>query len=212
MKISVIIADDHPIVLDGLAQLFAGETDIQVLARCGNGAETLSAVRRTPPDVLVLDLHMPVLDGLAVLRALREMRQSTRVVLITGQLTDAEMIDAVNLGVAAIVLKDTASRQLLESVRAVAAGTPTLDRAAVQAALDRLQTRDDTLRRASKELTRRELDIVRMVAVGARNKEIAEKLGISEGTVKMHLHTIYDKLRISGRVPLSIYARDHGVV
>jgi DNA-binding NarL/FixJ family response regulator len=122
------------------------------------------------------------------------------------------MIDAVNLGVAAIVLKDTASRQLLKSVRAVAAGTPALDRAAVQAALDRLQTRDDALRRASKELTRRELDIVRMVAVGARNKEIAEKLGISEGTVKMHLHTIYDKLRISGRVPLSIYARDHGVV
>ena len=207
MAIRVIIADDHPIVLDGLAYLFSEESDLELVARCTNGDDALAATRRERPDVLVLDVRMPGRSGLDVLRVLVEEKNATRVVLLSGQITDTEMVAAVRLGVAGIVLKESAAQELLLCVRAVAAGEQWLRDSAVQAARDR-----GVSDAALKLLTRRELDIVRMVAVGARNKQIAENLGISEGTVKMHLHTIYEKLEISGRVELSIYAREHALV
>ena len=208
MAIRVIIADDHPIVLDGLAYLFSAESDLELVARCANGDEALTATRREQPDVLVLDVRMPGRNGVDVLRVLSEEKSVARVVLLSGQMTDAEMVSAVRLGAAGIVLKESAAQELLQCVRAVAAGESWLASDAVKAALDRMASADDALT----TLTRRELDIVRMVAVGARNKQIAEHLGISEGTVKMHLHTIYEKLEISGRVELSIYAREHALV
>ena len=212
MPIRLIIADDHPIVLDGLAQLFGAESDIDVVARCTNAADALAAVRRSAPDVLVLDVRMPGASGLEVLRAMSGEQNPARVVLLTGEMSDAQVLEAVRLGVAGIVLKETAPRVLLQCVRTVAAGQRWLDQRTVQAALDKMVRNDAGLDKAAKILTRREIEIVRMAAIGARNKEIAEKLGISEGTVKMHLHTIYEKLRVSGRVELSIYAREQSLV
>jgi DNA-binding NarL/FixJ family response regulator len=212
MTIRLVIADDHPIVLDGLAQLFGAESDMDVVSRCTNGEDALSAVRRSTPDVLVLDVRMTGRSGLDVLRTLANEHHPVRVVLLTGEMTDAQVVEAVRMGVAGIVLKETAPRVLLQCVRAVAAGQQWLDSRTVHGALENLLRRDAGLEKATKVLTRREIEIVRMAAIGARNKEIAEKLGISEGTVKMHLHTIYEKLRISGRVELSIYARDHALV
>lgn len=207
MAIRVIIADDHPIVLDGLAFLFHAASDIELVARCANGNEALDATRRERPDVLVLDVRMPGRSGLDVLRMLTEEKCPARVVLLSGQMSDAEIVSSVRLGAAGIVFKESASEKLLACVRAVAAGERWLN-GIVNAARERMRAAD----RALKLLTRRELDIVKMVAVGARNKQIAEQLGISEGTVKMHLHTIYEKLEISGRVELSIYAREHALV
>ncbi len=207
MSTRVIIADDHPIVLDGLAQLFSGERDIELVQRCTGGDEALAATRRERPDVLVLDVRMPGRSGLDVLRMLAEEKSPARVVLFSGQMSDAEVVAALRLGAAGIVLKESASRMLLQCVRSVAAGEHWIDPGAAHAARERFASVDD-----AGKLTRRELDIVRMVAVGARNKKIAEQLGISEGTVKMHLHTIYEKLEISGRVELSIYAREHALV
>ena len=206
MAIRVIIADDHPIVLDGLAYLFSAESDLELVARCTNGDEALAATRRERPDVLVLDVRMPGRSGLDVLRVLTAEKNPTRVVLLSGQMNDAEMVSAVRLGAAGIVLKESAPRELLQCVRAVAAGGQWLDGA------DAGGARRVRHGRRAEVLTRRELDIARMVAIGARNKQIAENLGISEGTVKMHLHTIYEKLEISGRVELSIYAREHALV
>jgi len=208
MTTRVIIADDHPIVLDGLAQLFSAEDDLELVERCTNGDEALAAARRERPDVLVLDVRMPGRNGLDVVRALAEEKNPARVVLLSGQMSDAEVVTALRLGAAGIVLKESAPRMLLQCVRAVAAGEQWIDSAAAHAAREKLAGGDDP----GKTLTRRELDIVRMVAVGARNKKIAEQLGISEGTVKMHLHTIYEKLQISGRLELSIYAREHALV
>jgi len=207
MAIRVIIADDHPIVLDGLAYLFSEESDLELVARCTNGDDALAATRRERPDVLVLDVRMPGRSGIDVLRTLIEEKNASQVVLFSGQITDAEMVSAVRLGVAGIVLKESAPQELLLCIRAVVAGERWIEGGAVRAARDRGAT-DDAL----KLITRRELEIVRMVAVGARNKQIGEHLGISEGTVKMHLHTIYEKLEISGRVELSIYAREHALV
>jgi DNA-binding NarL/FixJ family response regulator len=210
--IRVMIADDHPIVLDGLTQLFASEHDVEVVRRCTDGEQALAAARVARPDVLVLDVRMPGLSGLDVLRTLAEEQNRARVVLLTAQMNDAEVLAAVRSGVAGIVLKETAPRVLLQCVRAVAAGERWLDSKMIQSAVESTVRRDAAMEKAAKELTRRELDIARMVATGARNREIGEKLGISEGTVKMHLHTIYEKLGIGGRVELSNYAREHSLV
>lgn len=205
--IRVVVADDHPIVLDGLSQLFASEKDIEVLLRCTNGEEALTAARSLRPDVMVLDVRMPQLSGLAVLRMLGAERSPVRVVLLTAQMNDVEVANAVRYGVAGIVLKETAPRVLLQCVRAVSTGRTWLDSRMADAAATGGARRD-----TAKSLTRRELDIVRMVATGARNREIGERLGISEGTVKMYLHTIYEKLSIGGRVELTNYAREHALI
>ncbi|MEO8378147.1 MAG: response regulator transcription factor [Acidobacteriota bacterium] len=206
MAIRVIIADDHPIVLDGLVQLFAAEDDIDVVRRCGNGDETLSAVRRVKPDVVIMDVRLQGRSGLDVLRAIREEAHTSRVILFAGRMSDGEVTDAVRLGVAGIVLKENDPRLLLQCVRSVAAGESCLESWPVSAKAVRRPTTEPL------QLTPREIDIVRVAATGARNREIGGKLGISEGTVKMHLHSIYGKLRINGRVELTIYARENGLV
>ena len=211
-SIRVVLADDHRIVLEGLAQLFSLESDIDVVMRCTEGDETLQAVESTRPDVLVADVKMPKMTGIDVLRRLHESGSATRVVLLTAHMTNAEVLEAIRLGVGGIILKEAAPRTLVQCVRSVASGQQWLDQPTVRSALDSAAAAETSAKKPPSALTRRETDIVRMVAVGLRNKEIAEKLAISEGTVKMHLHSIYEKLGISGRVELSIYAREHALV
>lgn len=207
--IRIVLADDHPIVLDALAQLFGMEPDFDVVVRCSDGPQALAAVRRSRPDVVLLDVRMPGLSGLEVLRAIHEEALPTRVVLLTAQVSDEEVIEAVRLGVGGIVLKESVPRMLVQVVRRVAAGEQSLDERTLHGALDKMLRREAAGERAVRLLTRRELEIVRMVAAGLRNKQIADKLSISEGTVKMHLHSIYGKVGVEGRMELSIYAREH---
>ena len=211
MPIRVIVADDHPIVLEGLAQLFNIEKDFKVVEQCSSGAQALDAVLRLEPDVLVLDVRMPKVDGLAVLRELAARKSPTRVVLLTAEINDNEVLEAVRLGVSSIVLKETASQMLLLAARAASRGEQMLDDRSVRRALDHLLRREAGVAAARRVLTPRELEIVRMVATGLRNKQIGEALSISEGTVKIHLHSIYGKLGVSGRVELMLYAREHAL-
>lgn len=211
MPIRIVLADDHPIVLEGLAQLFAAETDFEVVGRCADGAEALAAVDRLKPDVAVVDVRMPRVNGLAVLRELAAKKSPVRVVLLTAEITNTEVLEAVRLGVSAIVLKEKASQTLLDAARAASRGEQTLDDRSVRGALDHLLRREAGVAAARRVLTPRELDIVRMVATGQRNKQIAETLSITEGTVKIHLHSIYGKLGVSGRVELILYAREHAL-
>jgi len=208
----IIIADDHPIILDGLVHLFTTANDIEVVTRCSDGEEALSSVRRALPDVLVLDVRMPRRNGIEVLREIHREQIPTRVVLLTAEISDEEVLEAVRLGVGGIVLKATAPRQLLQAVRLIAEGGEFIDDTAVRRALDKMMRREAGLADANSVLTPRELELVKMAGVGLRNKQIAEKLGISEATVKIHLHSVYQKLGISGRVELSIYARDKSLV
>jgi DNA-binding NarL/FixJ family response regulator len=211
VPIRVIVADDHPIVLEGLSQLFTLEKDFQVVDQCSGGREALDAVLRLKPDVLVLDVRMPRVDGLAVLRELAARKSRTRVVLLTAEINDNEVLEAVRLGVSAIVLKETASQTLVQAARAARRGEQTLDDRSVRRALDHLLRREAGVAAARRVLTARELEIVRMVATGLRNKQIGDALSISEGTVKIHLHSIYAKLGVSGRVELTLYAREHSL-
>lgn len=212
MAISLVLADDHPIVLDGLENLFHQEPDFKVLARCVNGEETLQAVRTHRPDVLILDIRMPRMDGLAVLRGVKKEKLPTRVVLLTVALDEDDVLEAVRLGVSGVVLKEMAPQLLVQCVRKVHAGGQWLERHSFGRALETMLRREAAGRQIAGILTPREIEIMRMVAGGLRNKEIAEKLFITEGTVKIHLHNVYEKLQVSGRLELTLYARDKGLV
>lgn len=211
MAIRLVLADDHPIVLDGLEQLFRLAQDFQVVARCRDGDEALRALRLHRPDILILDIRMPRRDGIEVLRKIQEESLPTRVVLLTAALQEDQLVEALHLGVGGVVLKEMAPQLLLDAVREIHSGGRWLDKGSVNRALDKLLRRDAEIREATQALTPRELDIVRMVSRGLRNRAIAEQLSISEGTVKIHLHNIYQKIDISGRLELALYAQTKGL-
>jgi two-component system nitrate/nitrite response regulator NarL len=212
MPTRVIVADDHPIVLDGLAQLLAGDAQYAVVGLCKDGEEALNVIRAQRPDVAVLDVRMPRADGLAILRTIVEERIPTRVVLLTAQISDDEVVEAVRLGVAGLVLKETASRQLLQVLDKVTAGETSLDQKIIRRAVDKLLRAKSGRSQAQRVLTNRELEIVRLVATGLRNKQIADQLSITEGTVKIHLHTIFEKLGVTSRVELTNYVRERSLL
>jgi DNA-binding NarL/FixJ family response regulator len=212
MSIRVILADDHRLVMEGIAQLLSLETDIEVVMRCADGVEALAATSRFRPDVLLADVKMPGLDGIELLRRVRDGEISTRVALLTADITDQQVAEAIRLGVDGIVLKEAAPRTLVQCVRAVAAGEQWLDQRTVHRAVESAARREAEMQALARILTRREIEIVRMVATGLRNKEIADRLGIAEGTVKIHLHSIYEKTGVSGRVELTNYARERGLL
>jgi DNA-binding NarL/FixJ family response regulator len=209
MPISLVVADDHPLILDGLRSLFRQEADFDVLVECSNGAQALEAARRHQPDVLVLDLRMKEVDGLAVLRSIAEEALPTRVVVLTAALDEEQVVEAIRLGAKGIVLKEMAPRLLVQCIRKVHAGGEWLDIAPVGRALGELLSREAN--EQALNLTDRELEVIRFVSKGLQNKAIALELGISEGTVKIHVHHIYAKLGLSNRVELAVYSRHKGI-
>ncbi len=208
MSIRLVLADDHPLILDGMENLFRLEKDLKVLARCVDGAETLAAVRKHKPDILILDLRMPGTGGIAVLHAMKEENLPTPVVLLTAAVDEAEVIDAIRLGVRGLVLKELAPKLLVQCIREVHAGGLWLEQRSVSAALQRLLQREARRQEAAQMLTPREIEIVKQVAQGLRNLEIAKRLFITEGTVKIHLHNIYQKLNLDSRTKLTRYAQE----
>lgn len=211
MAIRLVLADDHPILLDGLERLFQLEPDFQVLARCADGAEALRAVANHRPDVLILDLGMPVKDGLTVLRELRSLKLPTAVVVLTASLDEDDLLEAIQLGARGFLAKGLAPDLIVKCVRKVHAGEQWLEPGLVVRAAEKLSRRQAAGREVGRVLTARELEIVRLVATGRRNKAIAEALSISEGTVKIHLHNVYEKLGLDGRLALVLYAQDNGL-
>lgn len=207
--IRLVLADDHPIVLHGLEQLFEGNPGFEVVACCGSGEEALAAVR--PPaeiDVLVADVRMPRGDGLEVLRSVMRESLACRVVLLTAALRDADAAEIMRLGAMGLVLKESPADALVDCVQHVARGARWIDRAVLTRAFERATDLDGRGKSLRDDLTPRELEIVRMVGRGLRNREISAQLSISEGTVKIHLHNVYEKLGVGGRLELLLYAQD----
>ena len=212
MAITLVLADDHPIVLDGLEQLFRLEPDFEVVARCRNGEEALAALRNLQPDLLILDIRMPVLDGLEVLAAHELEKLPTRVIVLTAAIEPQQVLAALRHGVRGLVLKELAPELLVETARKVHAGEHCFDSAVVGQAVQSSALREEAANRIGRLLTPREREILSMVASGLRNRAIGERLSISEGTVKLHLHHIYEKLSVDGRLELILYAQKHRLV
>jgi two-component system nitrate/nitrite response regulator NarL len=209
MTIRLALADDHPIFLDGLVQLLSAEGDFAVVARATNGEEALQAVRQLRPEILVLDLIMPGTDGLEVLRQMKCEQLPTRAVVLTA-LDNRQVLEALRLGACGIVLKDMAPRLLVQCVRAVHAGRQWIEKSVATRAVERLLKRDAAIGAMAEVLTPREVEIARMITSGLSSKVVAKELAISEGTAKLHLHHVYEKLNLDGRVALIRYMQSQG--
>jgi DNA-binding NarL/FixJ family response regulator len=215
-KIRIVVADDHPIFRDGLCKLLALEEDFEVVAQASDGREVLEVLQQTEPDILLLDLKMPGLDGLGTLQRLQQARNKTRVIVLTASDDKNEFVQAMKLGTSGIVLKQTATDMLIKSIRKVHAGEIWLDSHTTAAVIRQFVAADETptphmappapRERERSPLSQREREIVALVAQGFKNKEMAEKMFISEQTVKNHLHNIFDKLGVSDRLELALYA------
>jgi DNA-binding NarL/FixJ family response regulator len=215
-KIRIVVADDHPIFRDGLCKLLGLEEDFQVVAQAQDGRQVLDVLQQFEPDILLLDLKMPGLDGLATLQRLQAMKNRTRVIVLTASDDKNEFVQAMKLGTSGIVLKQTATELLIKSIRKVHAGEIWLDSHTTAAVIRQFVANDEapaapppqtpSRERERSPLSQREREIVALVAQGFKNKEMAEKMFISEQTVKNHLHNIFDKLGVSDRLELALYA------
>jgi DNA-binding NarL/FixJ family response regulator len=206
MAVRIVLIDDHPMVLKGIEQLLQLNADFEVVATCGTAPEGLQAVEALRPDVLLLDLKLPGEDGLSVLRKL-DPAKPPAVVVLTASQDEEDLIAAARLGARGIILKAMAPRVLEDCIRTVHAGGLALsvDGVDLSSRLAQRQNVEDELQRV---LTPRELEIVRLVAARLDNQEIAARLSISVGTVKIHLHHVFDKLQLRGRYELQVYLRD----
>jgi len=215
--IRIAIADDHPIFLDGLRRLLSLEEGFDVIGEALEGNEVLDLVREKDPDILLLDLRMPGLDGLSILQRLKYSGSRTKVIVLTASEDKNEFVQAMKFGCSGIVLKQTATELLYKSIRKVHAGEIWLDSHTTAAVMRQFASPSRSLpgpdrkARERSPLSQREREIVSLVAQGFKNKEIAEKIFISEQTVKNHLHNIFDKLGVSDRLELALYAIHKGI-
>jgi two-component system, NarL family, nitrate/nitrite response regulator NarL len=206
-QIRLVIADDHPIFRDGLRRLLEAEADLKVLGEASDGAEAVKLARQLKPDILLLDLAMPKHPGLEALRELSVPANATpvRVILLTAAAEKSQIVEALQLGARGVVLKDSATQLLLKAIQTVMAGEYWVGRESVSNLVQYLRTHDEA-RQKKFGLTPRELEIVSAVVAGYSNKEIAEYFKISEDTVKHHLSNIFDKLGVSTRLELALFA------
>jgi DNA-binding NarL/FixJ family response regulator len=202
--IRLVVADDHPLVLRGIEGLF-DEGEFRIAALCVNGADAMEHIRRGACDVAVLDISMPGLSGVEILKQVRSQGLPVKIVLLTSSIDDDTLVEAVREGVDGLVLKEAAGEVLVACVRSVCRGETWMDREVMSRALRKLSGPRPA------KLTDREIEVAKFVVKGLRNKEIAYRANIAEGTVKMHLHNIYEKLGVTSRTELVLLARDKGL-
>lgn len=208
----ILIADDHPIFRDGLRRLLETEPDLKVIGEACDGAEAVRLAKQLKPDILLLDLAMPRHPGLEALREMSSAsnQNAVRVILLTAAAEKAQIVEALQLGARGVVLKDSATQLLLKAIHTVMAGEYWVGRESVSNLVQYLRTlvqsSGEEARQKKFGLTPRELEIVSAVVAGYSNKETAEYFKISEDTVKHHLSNIFDKLGVSTRLELALFA------
>jgi DNA-binding NarL/FixJ family response regulator len=213
--IRVALVDDQAMVRSGLARILSPDDGFEVVAECGDGAEAVDRLPSLAPHVVLMDIRMPVLDGIAATAALRESAETTSVLILTTFGEDDVLWGALEAGAAGFVLKDSSAEDLIAAVRAVAAGAAWFDPAVAPRILEHHRR---TVAPASRQaarlelLSERELEVLRMMARGATNAEIAAALYVAEATVKTHVGSIFGKLAVRDRAAAIVFAYDHGVV
>ncbi|HEX5410854.1 MAG TPA: response regulator transcription factor [Terriglobia bacterium] len=215
-SVRILIADDHPIFRDGLRKLLEAEDDFNVIGEASDGGEAIEMAHDLKPDVLLLDLAMPRVPGLEALRQLGDSVEAIKVILLTAAIERDQIVDALHHGVRGIVLKESATELLLKSIRCVMDGQYWVGRESVSDLVriirDLTAIPEQGTRKRSYNLTPRELDIIAAIVDGYTNKDIAEKFSIAEQTVKHHLGNIFDKLGVSNRLELALFAVNHHLV
>jgi two-component system nitrate/nitrite response regulator NarL len=210
--VRIMLADDHPIFRDGLRRLLEAEPDLKVIGEACDGAEAVKMARQLKPDILLLDLAMPRMPGLEALREMSSgpVSSSVKVILLTAAAEKKQIVEALQLGARGVVLKDSATQLLLKSIHTVMSGEYWVGRESVSNLVQYLrnlvQSSGEEAKQKKFGLTPRELEIVSAVVAGYSNKEIAEYFKISEDTVKHHLSNIFDKLGVSTRLELALFA------
>ena len=211
MSIRVLIADDHAVVRQGLKTFLELQEDIEVVDDVADGEAAVAAVERESPDVVLMDLVMPGVDGVEAIRRIREGRPQARVLVLSSFLDDERLFPAVRAGAAGYLLKDVEPRELVKAIRTVHGGEALLH-PAVAARVLRELTEDGARRSAAEALTAREREVLALIARGLPNKLIARELSISEKTVKAHVSSILGKLGVSDRTQAALYAVRSGLV
>lgn len=209
--IRLLIADDHPIVRSGLAGLLADEPGFDVIAEAADGDEAVRLAAETHPDVVLMDLRMPVLDGVAAtarIVAARDGGEGPRVLILTTYESDDQILAAIEAGASGYLLKAAPREEIVAGIRSVAAGQTALSPAVAVRLVERMRQPEA----AASALTPRETDVLRLVAAGHGNKQIAVQLGIGESTVKTHLLRVYDKLGVDGRTRAVTLALERGIL
>ena len=201
--VRILLVDDHVIVREGIAAILALVDDMQVVAQASNGKEALALYQQHRPDVVLMDLRMPVMDGLAATQAMHEADPNVKIILLTTFDGDEDIYRGLRSGARAYLLKDVPRDQLLDCVRTVAKGGTCIPPAVAAKLAERMRT---------PELTSREQEVLQLVAEGKANKEIAAALDITEGTVKVHVNNILSKLGVSGRTEAASVAMRRGIV
>ena len=209
--VRVLIADDHPIVREGLEVVLASEPDMELVAQATNGEEAIRLAQETRPDVIIMDLKMPVKDGLTAIREINQADLDTQILVLTSFPDDDKVFAAIKMGAIGFLLKDSAPEDLLEAIRTVHRGESALHPTIAIKLVEEIKRPSD-LPPSTEPLTPRELEVLRHLARGSTNREIAGDLSISVRTVSNHVRSILDKLHLANRTQAALYAVEQGLV
>ena len=210
-QIRVVIADDHPVVRQGLRTLLSAYDDLCLVGEARDGEEVIRLASAAQPDVIIMDLNMPRKDGILATKELLQVQPGTRVLILTNTASDEQVVEAVRAGARGFLLKDAETEQLIESIRSIYRGGRVLD-PMVAETLMRGVERAAEPKSLAEPLTPRELEILRLVAEGLSNREIAARLHLAPPTVTTHVRNILGKLHLANRTQAAIYARQHGLL
>ena len=205
MAINVMIADDHSMIREGLKQLLELEGDFKVIAEACDGVECLNKLETVTPDILLLDINMPNMNGLEVLQKMKEKRMKIKVLVLTIHSEVEYLLKAVDIGVNGYLLKDSESAELKKAILAVVNGENYIQPSLIPVLNSKMIDRDKDVMKIE-SLTRRELEVLKNLSIGMYNKEIAEKLDISERTVKNHISNIFKKIEVTDRTQAAVFA------
>jgi two-component system nitrate/nitrite response regulator NarL len=212
-RIRIVIADDHPIFRDGLRRLVEYEPEFELAGEAANGVDALEIIAKAKPDILLLDLAMPKLSGIDVLRKLSRARLAMKTIMLTAAIEQPQITEALRLGARGVVMKESATQLLVKSIHCVLDGQYWVGRDNVSGLIAALQ-KADIPREAPAEtyhLTAREREVINAIVEGFTNKEIASRYKISERTVKHHLSNIFDKVGVSNRLELALFSVNHSL-